>query len=355
MKLSDLQLFPISIAKRFLLLLLPGAIALLGCHRSQAESEHMEDKTAISTKVSKNPDSIEARHSLIKGVLLLSKFRSFEEFRQLVMVEYFPESPYSPFIQLDRPMVRLTHRSSGKTVTSILRRGVSETDFIRARDGGFWERIQLGFNSPFAAIHVGDLERISMLARRREKYFGEGDVAFYDLAKTMVQNISPIDTLSRTPHEMGEKGFLNTFNHVTAQAIMTSLYSERVADFIADIHERRTMPDLISGTFTKEQLEDIDHGVVDNYLDIINNEWGQELGKRLKKKFGIDHTTQWTPELLADYLNEMQSYYSWALQLGFTPFRPSDELIIRFSDKLNRVMHTFDELKLHNENIRSTH
>jgi hypothetical protein len=41
---------------------------------------------------------------------------------------------------------------------------------------------------------------------------------------------------------------------------------------------------------------------------------------------------------LANYLNDLQSYYSWAFQIGFEPFRPEDELVARFSKKINAVM-----------------
>ena len=77
---------------------------------------------------------------------------------------------------------------------------------------------------------------------------------------------------------------------------------------------------------------------MDNYVDLINNEWGQELGKQLKEKYNIDRETNWTPELLANYLNDLQSYYSWAFQIGFEPFRPEDDVVRRFSDKINIVM-----------------
>lgn len=138
-------------------------------------------------------------------------------------------------------------------------------------------------------------------------------------------------------HELSEKGYLNTFNHITAQALITTLYTERTADFVADVHERFHMPDLISGEFTQEQIEDLDMGAVDNYIDIVNNEWGQELGKKLKSQFIIDSQTTWDPQLLSDYLNAMQNYYSAAFQIAFRPFRPDDEIVLKFSQKINDV------------------
>ncbi|MEL6805150.1 MAG: hypothetical protein AAFO91_15365, partial [Bacteroidota bacterium] len=79
-------------------------------------------------------------------------------------------------------------------------------------------------------------------------------------------------------------------------------------------------------------------GVVDNLVDMLNNEWGQELGKQLAAKYQIEHATIWTPALLSNFLNDIQRYFSWAFQLPFQPFRPSDEIVQRFSQKLNFVM-----------------
>ena len=78
--------------------------------------------------------------------------------------------------------------------------------------------------------------------------------------------------------------------------------------------------------------------IKNQYIDIINNEWGQELGKALRIKYKIDQDTEWTPDLLASYLNDVQSYYSWVFQIGFEPFRASDEIVIRFSRKTNTVL-----------------
>jgi hypothetical protein len=146
--------------------------------------------------------------------------------------------------------------------------------------------------------------------------FGEGDVAFFNLAQAMVRNINTPDIAFKYPKDTTEKGYLNTFNHMTAQAFITSCFSVELADFIGDAHERYYHPDLINGKFAKKEVSDLGEGPVDNYVDIINNEWGQEVGKELKQKYHISRETYWTPELLANYLNDMQSYYQWALQIG---------------------------------------
>ena len=227
---------------------------------------------------------------------------------------------------------------SGKTDDKHFGNRVSQKDFVNAKNGDFWDRVALGRRNPYAVAHRRELQRIYLLARRKPEIFGEGSVAFFDLALSSVDNISTPELAYLTERDSSEKGYLNSFNHITAQAFITTLYSERMADFVADLHERHTMPELLTGVFTEEQLSDLNRNPVDNYVDMINNEWGQEIGLELKKKYNIRPDTDWSPQLLADYLNDIQQYYSWAFQIGFKPFRPEDEVIVRFSEKMFRVM-----------------
>jgi hypothetical protein len=274
----------------------------------------------------------------IQGALLGTRFKSYDEFKERVKIYYFDEGIKTVFYPQTRPMAFLVHEGHTQKAVSKLSSGITEKDIIRARDGDFWDKAYLAFHSPYFVWNRWDVLRIFIFSRRRGQIFGVGDVAFYDLAEHMMKNITMEDSLSLPAKDFSEKGFINTFNHISSQAFMTTLFSEEMADFIADIHERATMPELITGDFTEEQIIDLEFGALDNYVDIINNEWGQELGKQLQKKYQINRKTEWTPQLLANYLNDLQSYYSWALQVGFHPFKPTDEVIIRFTYKLNRVM-----------------
>lgn len=267
--------------------------------------------------------------SIGRGALLTTKFDSYEEFEKVVQVEY----------QTGRkPSVRLTHSSDGHTVVSVLKAGLSEADIMRIRRGSIWDKIGLCFRSPYFVMHRQDVKRVFYLSRRRNSIFGWKDVAFYDLAEIMMDHIIDVGLVPLDSSDFSEKGYINTFNHITSQAFMTTMFSERFADFIADSHERSTLPALVTGDFTQEQIEDVKNGAVDNYIDFINNEWGQELGKALKKKYRIDRHTKWTPELMTDYLNDMQHYYSWVLQVSFEPFKVDDEVVVKFANKINRVM-----------------
>ncbi|MDX1479067.1 MAG: hypothetical protein R3301_15240 [Saprospiraceae bacterium] len=256
-----------------------------------------------------------------------TRFHSYDQLRSVIEITY-------------RRGVQLTHCDNGREVVSVLKPGVSQDDFTAARDGTFRDRLALILKSPYAAAHRRDLQSIYALSRRRSSLIPQGTPAFYDLSQAVMAHISAQDLPAVDHRDLtSEKGYFNTINHITAQSFMTSIFSERMAALIADAHERMTMPALITGTFSQEQIADLENGPVDNYVDMINNEWGQELGKRLKERYGISRQTRWTTVLLADYLNDLQHYYSWAFSVGFMPFRPSDEIVVKFTDKLNRVVY----------------
>lgn len=301
--------------------------------RSECDSfkKSVEDKVVLddSLVLAAGKDAMINTHSVIREALLLTKFKSFDELKQVIRIEY---------VKQEKPLVRITHCSKGREVTSVLKSGISEKDFMKARAGGFWDKFSLLLNSPYAVFNRKKMLKVYYLARRMDDKFGAGDPAFYDLAETTMANISREDLVFVNERDLTEKGYINTFNHITAQVFMTSLFSEKLADFIADSHERAAMPELITGEFTEEQITDLKNGPIDNYVDIINNEWGQELGKLLKKKYDISEQTYWTPELLTNYLNDIQRYYSWAFQMGFKPYREEDEVVVKFSNKLNVVV-----------------
>lgn len=272
------------------------------------------------------------------GALLSTHFSSLDDLEQMVDIRY-AHDPQDTAQAWRSYRVTLTCRSERGEIVSTLTNGISEDDFMAARRGNAFDKFMLGCRAPFALLHRGALLCIENLGRRRPWDFGKGDVAFYDLAEHMVMHIRPEYRLNIDSVDLTEKGYLNTFNHITAQAFMTSLYSEEVADFVADVHERHNLPALVTGRFTQAQLLDPAEGPVDNYVDMLNNEWGQELGVTLKEKYHVDDLTLWTPELLSAYLNDVQAYYSWTLHIGFMPFRPSDEVVIRFAAKMNRLLY----------------
>lgn len=279
----------------------------------------------------------------IQGALLASRIDNLDSLRKVILIEYYPPPGKGIEVSPEDSLVRLTHCSGGKQIISVLSGGMDQGDLSRAQRGTLEDKIEVGLGTPYAVANRMYLQRIEILARWRPEYFGEGDPAFFDLASHMVNHINTPDKAYAFPRDSSEKGYLNTFNHIVGQAFVTSLYSEELADFVADVHERAAMPELVSGSFRPEQLTDPNTNAIDNYVDIVNNEWGQELGKALREKYDIASDTPWSRELLKDYLNDIQQYCAWGLNIGFQPFRVEDTVVVRFTGKLNFVQSYFPE------------
>lgn len=320
-------------SKYFLIALL--SLCCTGCNRVH----HNTGKENICDCDTVSPPA-EAIYSTVKGALLGTRFTSFDELKSVIQIEYVNDNAATDSTIHKKAKVCIKHCSNGKEVISVLQYGVSQGDIADAKAGGFLDRLSIIFQSPYAVMNRKDLERVYLLARVRPGLFGEGDVAFFNLAQTMVRNINTTDLAFKNAKDSTEKGYLNTFNHITAQAFITTCFSERLADFVGDTHERYHHPELIIGKFSSKEINDLAEGPVDNYVDIINNEWGQEVGKQLRKKLHISRKTNWTPALVADYLNAMQDYYSYAFQVGFKPFQPGDEQVIKFSKKMTVVLNS---------------
>ena len=263
--------------------------------------------------------------------LLATRFESLDDFKRSIDIKY--EKTLS-----SKSKVTLTYHNSGSTIVSELCSGVSQTDILDAKNGTVLDKAQFMLKSPFAVRSRNDLGKIYLLARRQANIFGYGDAAFYDLAQTSEKNINTIDLGYLNSRDSSEKGYINTFNHITAQAIITTLFSEELADFIADVHELHNMPELTTGDFSLEQMKDTVQYPLDNYVDMINNELGQEIGNTLKAKYSITSSTEWTAELLSNYLNDIQRYYMWSFGIGLKPYKANNIKVKKFAQKINKVM-----------------
>ena len=300
------------------LFVLLSLVVMIGC---ADPAEHLGDESPL------------VRHR----ALLTTRFSSLDELKNKIRMDYFGNTIHGDTSGIATSKVRLTYDNNGDKLVSELALGVDQGDIMDVKEGSYWDQIQFIFKSPFAVRNRTELSKIYILARRSYHIFGEGDVAFYDLAEGSAKNISTADLAYQTYRDSLEKGYINTFNHVTAQAIITTFFSKELADFMADVHELHHMPELTTGRFTPEQLRDSINNPLDNYVDLINNEIGQKIGVQLREKYQLGPESHTTPEVLANYLNDLQSYYMWALRIGMQPFKPTDDLIIRFSDKMNAV------------------
>ena len=271
----------------------------------------------------------------IPKALLATRFQSLDDFKSTVQIEYFNACDSADTCIESK--VILHYQDAGKSIESELSSGISQRDIAAAQDGDFWDKANLVWQTPYGIRSRIELSKIYTLARIRPDIFGYGDVAFYSLAEASLANIITPDLAFQTANDASEKGYINTFNHVTAQVFITVLFSKEVADYIADVHELKGMPELTTGRFTDKQLRDTLNYPVDNYVDILNNEIGQEIGLRLKEKYNLTSKTTWTPELTANFLNDIQSFYMWSFGIAMKGYTQEDELILKFTQKINEV------------------
>ena len=275
---------------------------------------------------------------LYGDALMTTRFKSLDDLKKIVTFNYYGDSAAIKNDTNAYSKVVLSYCHNQLKINSILESGVDQGDILKAQRGDLLDKIALVFNSPYAIYHHEELAQIFLLARRRNDLFGAGDAAFYDLAEVMVHNIIEIDSNNVIKTDTTSKGYINTFNHITAQALITSIFSEEMADYIADLHERHHLPELTTGKFTSAQLNDFNNSPLDNYVDMINNEWGQELGKFLKNKYNITSDTKWTNQLLANYLNDIQEYFSNCLHVKMEKIKVKEPEIERFIYKIEPIL-----------------
>lgn len=273
-----------------------------------------------------------------KGALLATRFKDLDAFKRAVKVEYVSDYDKSDPKAQGRSAVRLFHCSEGKQMKSELQSGIDQDEIIKAHHGTNYDKFKILTKSPETIFHRVNISKVRNLGRKRPQLFGENDVAFYDLAVASFKKIHRDERAFRSSSDSSEKGYINTFNHITAQAIMTLCFSEQFADYIADVHERKNMASLTTGLFTKEELSDPNDNPVENYVDMINNEWGQELGKTIQQKLELKKEMVWSEHLFCMVMNEIQQYYAWAFDLKMEPFYPDEILIKKFTHKLNIIL-----------------
>lgn len=270
-------------------------------------------------------------------VLLSSRFKNLAHLKTVVSIQYDQDYSKMDSNECRHSVVNLCYVSNGEKIIRTMTSGVSQNELIKLQKPDYFARIGFVLANPATIRRREELETAYMLSRRKPTIYGPGDMSFYDLAQASCRHINTPNLAYQNARDSSEKGYLNTFNHATAQAIITSFFSEGLADLIGDLHERYNMPEITSGRFSQSQLNDSINSPEDNYVDIINNEIGQKIGLQLKEKYKLSKTSPCTPVLLAAYLNDIQSYYIWALEIGLDNFRPTDEVVIKFSNKINSL------------------
>lgn len=274
-------------------------------------------------------------YNMVPKALLATNYKSLSELNKILQFQYGAKTKNKDTL---KSYVNVSYQFRNTSVNSYLESGIDQNQIIQTKESNFYKKLEFTIKYPSQVRHRKDYAKIYEIARRLEYKYGVGDVAFYDLALASVSKIKGSKIVNIPHKNFGEKGYINSINHITAQALITAIFSEKHADFIADVHERLNMPELTTGKFLKHQLKDTNNFPVDNYVDLINNEIGQELGNQLKKRYNISTQTYWTPNLLVSVLNDIQTYYSWSFKLNFGSFNYKEPLITNFCQKLNTVL-----------------
>lgn len=270
------------------------------------------------------------------GALLASRINSLKELNEIIQFDYFPLDS-NDHAAVKKVTLRYPHQND--TIVAVLEEGIAQGMIVAARDGGLWDKLSIVIKEPFAVKNRNELRLINILARRFRNNFGDEDLAFYDLAQASVRNILYSPSAYLMERDSSEKGYINTFNHITAQALISSIFGVETANFVAVVHERENMPKLFDEHYIYSlQAKDDINKAVDNYVDLINNRFGQLIGKELSFRYNIDRNTRWTNELLANYLNDIQEFYRRSFNIGMRPFDPKELLVQRFVRKLNMIL-----------------
>jgi len=213
-------------------------VLILACEQApQAHHPQVAHETSQPSQVIKNHP--------FRGALLSTRFQSLDELREVLDISYSSVSHHPYIVNDQTQVVRVYHRSAGSEVCSILKAGMSERELSYAQRNGFSSKLLIAVSSWKTLGSRHELSCIFDLAKKRKALYGESDVAFFHLAEEMACHIDAHDAARLPLGDFTEKGFLNTFNHRTAQANLTTPFSADFAIFVAELHERKTLPELI--------------------------------------------------------------------------------------------------------------
>ena len=230
----------------------------------------------------------------------------------------------------ERASVTLSANHKGVGVTKTLSPGYRESELRTINDqlksADRWEKAKIVVDNPTLVLRKNALKGALALGKTKSNISG---TANYYIAKAMVGNI----TSNISKAYKGDKGLVNTFNHITGQAVMSMIFGANSSDFVADIHERG-QPELMTGNIKSGKPT---AQAIDNYVDLINNQFGQILGEELAGKYKSSLHFGFTPETTASLLNDFQSYFGDTFNKDFKEFSENDDLVRRFSNLLNEV------------------
>jgi hypothetical protein len=208
-----------------------------------------------------------------------------------------------------------------KITTSLSTNGLGEDEAVGIKDGGFWKKLGGGVMHPGAALYRNDLKDIYKITKDKSENLKVS--LTYAISLKMLSNLSAGEQENNKQYR-----YDNSFLHFAGQTLASSIFGEGASQYAADIHERD-----FTGVFTGVGEE---AKLVDAYVDLVNNAWGRAFGKELSGKYGIDRETTWTDELSANFLNDVQDYFSKSYPgLKFNKFDKNSDFIKGFTKDLN--------------------
>ena len=213
---------------------------------------------------------------------------------------------------------------------------LGQDEIKKAQSGSNIDKILVGIAHPGAAWYRKELEGINKMSYVKQNASG---TAIGHISDQMYSHLS---TKPTGPTVMKGKDKVtygdatkNMLLHVFGQSAITTVFGRGAADYAGDTHER-DQGSLITGAFKPGEIRD----AIDNYSDMVNNLYGQDIGERVAAKLGITSSTVWTPALTAKYVNAVQGEIAKEMKWKFTPFAATDPEIKKFSALLNEVQGT---------------
>lgn len=282
---------------------------------------YVGQKLKVSVLPRKNQEKGVANRTTPKP-LLATDYSSLEDLKKDINIEYNEDK------SVDLELV--SHPEINHKLTD----GVGDKEIKdlknQASKASLLEKANIAFDHPQLAWYRNDLQAIETMSYRKKNI---AELGLYNIADAFRNDIES----GASAKELGDKGLVNTFNHTFGQSVITMLFGENVADLAGDIHER-DQPALRTGEF--KNSGDITQAI-DNYVDIMNNQIGQDLGADFKKKFAASLHFGFTPEASAELLNEGRDFFakSFNLKFGKEKYTAEDDLAKRFCIVLNEVKH----------------
>jgi hypothetical protein len=267
--------------------------------------------------------------------LIASDYKNLKALKQVIDIRNIPATTVTLPGEDHRPprtfqipaRVAVSYPKAGLTdINELSESTVTQAELKAAAAGGFLDKAAVALAHPELVWFKSDLEAIEKLSFVKKNTAGS---AIGHVTDAMLTHIKP-----PAKSKAASEGRQNMLLHVFGQAVITTLFGRAAADLAGDIHER-DMASLISGAITPAEAK----GAIDNYVDLINNVYGQQLGAQLATSVGVGvgGGTTWDPALTTEYLNAAQRWISREMGWKMSDFTVSDSVVVKFTALLNEV------------------